>query len=206
MFAPIVLTPTNSEISLRFMLIAAENLVTIDDFRKLPQGPPYYQLIQGRLLVSPSPNRYHQVLCQNLFFILRKFLEVKPVGDVFLSPSDVYLTGYDAYQPDLYFVSNANAAILTPQGAAGAPDLVIEILSPGTAHYDRDLKRKVYAQTGVKELWLIDPDAKEIQVLHLSQAGKKPSVVRGADSKFSSALLPGLVISTSEVFKPSRLG
>jgi len=83
---------------------------------------------------------------------------------------------------------------------------VIEILSPGTAHYDRDLKRKVYAQTGVKELWLIDPDAKEIQILFLNEPGKQPPVVRGADAKFSSALLPGLVISSSQVFKPSRLG
>jgi len=84
------------------MLTAAENLVTLDDFRKLPQGPPYYQLIQGRLLVSPSPNRYHQVICRNMLVLLENYLEKNPIGEVFLSPSDVYLTGYDAYQPDLY--------------------------------------------------------------------------------------------------------
>ena len=188
------------------MLTTADNLITIDDYRNLPPGPPYYQLIQGRLLVSPSPNRFHQVICRNLLVLLEKHLEKNLLGEVFLSPSDVYLTGYDAYQPDLYFVANANAAILTPQGAAGAPDLVIEILSPATAHYDRDLKRKVYAQAGVKELWLIDPDAKEIQILYLGKARKPPSVVRGLNAKFRSALLPGLVISSSEVFKPSRLG
>src|ERR1043165_5885323 len=176
------------------MLTTADNLITIDDYRNLPPGPPYYQLIQGRLLVSPSPNRFHQVICRNLLVLLEKHLEKNPLGEVFLSPSDVYLTGYDAYQPDLYFVSNSNATILTPQGAAGAPDLVIEILSLGTAHYDRNLKRKVYAQTGVKELWLIDPDAKEIQILCLNQPGQPSFVARGMDAKFSSALLPGLEI------------
>jgi len=106
----------------------------------------------------------------------------------------------------LYFVANANAAILTPQGTAGAPDLVIEILSPGTEHYDRQLKRKVYAQTGVKELWLIDPDAKEIHLHQLNPKARKVVVIHGAEAQFSSALLPGLVLQAGKVFQPGRLG
>ena len=188
------------------MIAAESNLLTVDDYRELPEGPPHYQLIQGRLLVSPSPNRYHQVVCQNLLVLLRSHLDKNPIGEVFQAPSDVYLTSYDAYQPDLYFVSNANAEILTPQGAAGAPDLVIEILSPGTEHYDRDLKRKVYAQAGVKELWLIDPDAKQIQVVRLNPPTDQAPAAYGANASFSSPLLPGLVISGKQVFKPSRLG
>lgn len=188
------------------MQAAAHNLLTVDDYRELPEGPPHYQLIEGRLFVSPSPNRYHQVICQNLLVILHQFLEKNPIGDVFKSPSDVYLTGYDAYQPDLYFVSNENAAILTQQGAAGAPDLVIEILSSGTEHFDRDLKRKVYAQAGVKELWLIDPVTREIQIHPLNPTGGTATVVQGPDTVFGSPLLPGLVISSRQIFKPSRLG
>jgi len=188
------------------VLGVADRLVTVEDYRELPEGPPYYQLIEGRLLVSPSPNRYHQDVCQNLLVLLRNYLDRNPVGVVYQSPSDVYLTSYDAYQPDLYFVSNANAAILSPQGAAGAPDLVIEVLSPGTAHYDRDLKRKVYAQAGVKELWLVDPDAKQIQVLQLNPPSDKALVVHGASASFATDLLPGLVISAAQTFKPSRLG
>lgn len=156
--------------------------------------------------MSPSPNRYHQDICQNLLVMLRNHLDKHPVGVVYHSPSDVYLTSYDAYQPDLYFVSNANAGILTPQGAAGAPDLVVEILSAGTEHYDRELKRKVYAQAGVKELWLIDPDAKEIQVHLLNPKSKKSTVVHGPEARFRSALVPGLVIRADKVFRPSRLG
>jgi Uma2 family endonuclease len=188
------------------MLVTEDQLVTVNEFRRLPEGPPYYQLIKGRLLVSPSPNRYHQDICRNLLVLLQGYLDTHPVGVVYQSPSDVYLTSYDAYQPDLYFVANANAAILTPQGAAGAPDLVVEILSPGTEHYDRELKRKVYAQSGVKEFWLIDPDAKEIHVHHLNPKGKKPVVVHGVDAQFRSALLPGLLVRAEKVFRPSRLG
>ncbi len=188
------------------MQVAAHNLLTVDDYRELPEGPPHYQLIEGRLFVSPSPNRYHQVICQNLLVILHQFLEKNPVGDVFMSPSDVYLTRNDVYQPDLYFVSNENAAILTPQGAAGAPDLVIEILSSGTEHLDRDLKRQVYAQAGVRELWLIDPGAREIQIHPLNPAGRAATVVQDPDADFRSPLLPGLAISCRQIFQPSRLG
>lgn len=188
------------------MLTAADNLVTVDDYRALPEGPPHYQLIQGRLLMSPSPNRYHQDVCRNLLVLLQNFLDDHPLGVVYQSPSDVYLTSYDAYQPDLYFVSNANAAILSPQGAAGAPELVIEVLSQGTAHYDRELKRKIYAQAGVKELWLIDPEAKEIQVHQLNPPADKTPTLHGGDASFETPLLPGLLISAREVFKPSRLG
>jgi len=188
------------------MLVTEDQLVTVNEFRRLPEGPPYYQLIGGRLLVSPSPNRYHQDICRNLLVLLQSYLDKHPVGVVYQSPSDVYLTSYDAYQPDLYFVSNANAAILTPQGAAGAPDLVVEILSPGTEHYDRELKRKVYAQSGVKELWLVDPDAREIHVHHLHPKGRKSVVIHGGDAQFRSALLPGLLIRAEKVFRPSRLG
>ncbi len=156
--------------------------------------------------MSPSPNRYHQDICQNLLVLLRNYLDRNPVGVVYQAPSDVYLTSYDAYQPDLYFVSNANAAILSPQGAAGAPDLVIEVLSQGTAHYDRDLKRKIYAQAGVKELWLIDPEAKQIQVHQLNPPANKTPTLHGGDASFNTPLLPGLLISAKEVFKPSRLG
>jgi Uma2 family endonuclease len=83
---------------------------------------------------------------------------------------------------------------------------VVEILSPGTEHYDRELKRKVYAQTGVKELWLIDPDAKEIRIHPLNPKGRKPALIHGAEAQFRSALLPGLLIRAEKVFRPSRLG
>ncbi len=188
------------------MLTAASNLLTIDDYRELPEGPPHYQLVEGKLLMSPSPNRYHQVICRNILVLLTRHLEQNPAGEVFQAPSDVYLTDYDVYQPDLFYVANANAAILTEQGAAGAPDLVVEILSPATARYDRDIKRKVYAQAGVKELWLVDPDRKQLHVYQLNLQAETPPTTHGTGATFTSPLFPHLTISTAQVFKPSRLG
>ena len=91
------------------MLAADSHLLTVEDFRELPEGPPFYQLIEGRLLMSPSPNRYHQDICQNLVVMLRNYLDKNPVGVIYHAPSDVYLTRFDAYQPDVFFVSEANA-------------------------------------------------------------------------------------------------
>lgn len=188
------------------MLSAPSNLLTVEEYRDLPEGPPHYQLIEGKLLMSPSPNRYHQVICRNLLVLLSKYLDDHPVGEVFQAPSDVYLTQFDVYQPDLFFVSNANASILTEQGAAGAPDLVIEILSAGTARFDREIKRRVYAQTGVKELWLVDPDLKQVHVCHLNKASEASPTSYGMGITFISAHFPDLVLSVEQIFLPSRLG
>lgn len=188
------------------MLSAASNLLTVEDYRGMPQGPPHYQLIEGKLSMSPSPNRYHQVICRNLLVLLTEFLDRNPLGEVFQAPSDVYLTDYDVYQPDLFYVSAANAAILTEQGAAGPPELVVEILSPATARLDRDIKRKVYAQAGVKELWLVDPEQKVVQVYQLSPEAEGPPTSHRLGTAFTSPLLPGLLIPTARVFRPSRLG
>ncbi len=182
------------------------NLITVEDYRALPEGPPHYQLIAGKLHMSPSPTRYHQVVCRNIQFLLMKYLEQHPVGEVFQAPSDVYLTEFDVYQPDLFFVSNENAAVLSPQGAAGAPDLVIEVLSPGTARLDREAKRKTYTQVGVKELWLVDPDLKVVQVYQASRGLDAAPSTYGMGASFSSPFFPGLHIPVADVFKPSRLG
>src|SRR5262249_18851613 len=137
---------------------------TIEDYRQLPEGPPYYQLIEGDLLMSPSPNRFHQDVLGNLHFLIRKYLEKHPVGSVHLAPSDVQLTEINVYQPDLYYVSKARRRVLTSQGAKGAPNLVIEILSPKAAKLDRGIKRRVYARTGVEEMWILDQETKRIDV------------------------------------------
>src|ERR1051326_985041 len=146
------------------MLPAAPRPLTVEDYRELPEGPPYYQLIEGDLYMAPSPDRFHQDILGNLHFIMRSHLEKRPSGSVHLAPSDVQLTELNIYQPDLYYVSNARRAILNEQGARGAPDLVVEILSPKTAKLDRGVKREIYARSGVEEMGIVDPALKKIEV------------------------------------------
>jgi Uma2 family endonuclease len=183
------------------MLKTASRPLTVHDYRELPEGPPYSQLIEGDLIMSPSPDLFHQNILGNLYFIIRSYLEKHQTGSVYLAPSDVHLTDLNVYQPDLYFVSNARKSILSAQGAEGAPDLVAEILSPKTARFDKGVKREVYARTGVKELWIIDPTLREIQVCHLTKSANVPTATLGEEKEIESALLPGLRIPLNKIFR-----
>src|ERR1043165_6802399 len=144
------------------MLRTEARPITAADYRRLPEGPPYYQLIEGDLYMAPSPDRFHQDILGNLHFILRSHLEKSRSGSLHLAPSDVQLTNLNIFQPDLYYVSNTRKAILTDRGARGAPDLIVEILSPMSAKLDRGVKRELYARSGVEEMWIVDPAVKKI--------------------------------------------
>jgi len=183
------------------MPVATIPMLTVEDYRLLPEAGPRYQLIEGELHMSPAPNWYHQVISVNIEFMLLKYLEANPIGKLLHAPFDVFLTEHDAYQPDVIFVSNENAGIFTNAGAEGAPDFVVEILSPSTAHLDKRAKRLVYARTGVKEMWLVDPDAKLISIYHLQADAERPVATHGENDTFASVHFPGLSIRGAEVFK-----
>jgi Uma2 family endonuclease len=183
------------------MRTTAPRPITVHDFRELPEGPPFYQLIEGDLFMSPSPGFTHQQIVLKLARLVGNHLEKHPSGVLSIAPSDVELSDLNAYEPDLYYVSNARRSILTEQGASGAPDLVIEVLSRGTAKYDKGVKRQIYARTGVKELWLVDPDSREISVYRLQEAADKPAGVYGVRQKFTSPLFPRLTIQVSKIFQ-----
>jgi Uma2 family endonuclease len=176
-------------------------LITRHDYQELPEGPPHYQVIEGDLVMSPSPNLFHQSVAGRIYLILAQFLEKHPIGFVFIAPLDVFLTELNVYQPDVVFVSNQRRSIITRDGIEGAPDLVVEVLSPGTARLDRGSKRKIYARTGVKELWLVDPEAKLIAVYQLAKDAEAPAATHDAKAVFQSSLLPGLRIKASSIFK-----
>lgn len=184
------------------MLQSAPRPLTVRDYRQLPEGPPYYQLIEGDLYMAPSRERVHQDILGNLYYILRSHLEKCPLGSVHLAPSDVQLTDLNIYQPDLYYVSNPRRAILTDQGARGAPDLIVEILSPKTAKLDRGVKREIYARSGVEEMWIVDPAVKKILIYRFATTIDVPVGTFGVRQKFESPLFPGFKIDPSRVFEP----
>ena len=184
------------------MLRSERRPLTIRDYRQLPEGPPYYQLIEGDLYMAPPPDRLHQDILGNLHFILRSHLERRPLGSVHLAPSDVQLTDLNVYQPDLYYVTRARKEILTAQGARGAPDLVVEILSPKTAKLDNGVKREIYARAGVEEMWVVDPTLRKIYVYRFAEAIATPVGTYGIKQKFESHLFPGLKIELARVFEP----
>ncbi len=175
--------------------------LTVEDYRLLPETGPRYQLIEGDLFMAPAPDRFHQDIVGNLYHLLRTYLKKRPIGRVYTAPFDVYLDDINAVQPDVLFVAKGND-ILTAQGARGAPDFVVEVLSPKTAHLDKKSKRHVYARSGVNELWLIDPDTETIHVYSLQKDAEKPTKVYSARDTFTSPTFPGLKFKGSAIFKP----
>ena len=177
--------------------------MTRDDYQLLPETGPRYQVIEGQLYMAPAPNRFHQDISRNIEFILLKYLEVNPIGTMYHAPFDVYLDDYNVFQPDIIFVSNRRRNILTPSGAEGAPEFVVEILSPRTATIDTDLKPKIYKGTGVEELWIVEPRAKTVSVFYLKKDVDEPSGIFGQPDEFTSPCFPGLTFKGAEIFKQS---
>ncbi|MEK7678404.1 MAG: Uma2 family endonuclease [Verrucomicrobiota bacterium] len=184
------------------MTLAQSVLVTAEDYRLMPETGPRYQLIEGELFMAPAPNRYHQDISRNVEFLLMKYLEKHPIGKLYDAPFDVYLTEHNVFQPDKVFVANERLSVLTRAGAEGAPNLVVEILSDRTAHLDRNPKRRVYAATGVQEMWIVDPHARTIEVYHLQKDHEHPAAVYQEKDTFTSLCFPGLNIRAKEIFKP----
>jgi Uma2 family endonuclease len=175
--------------------------ITVREYRDMPEGPPYFQLIEGDIHMSPSPNFFHQTILTNLVVLIRAYLKTHPIGKVQVAPSDVELNDTNVYQPDLYFIRNERLDILTEQGPVGAPDLVVEILSPRTAQLDVGAKRLVYARSGVKEMWVLHPDEEKVEIFRFDQDADRPSATLRGDDSLESALLPGFSVPLAKVFE-----
>lgn len=174
--------------------------ITVHDYMGMPEGPPYYQLIEGELYMSPSPNWRHQKVAQNIARMIENYLDTHARGRLFIAPLDVILTEINVYQPDVLFFTNERDSILGERCVEGAPDFVVEILSESTAHLDK-IKRKIYARTGVTEFWLVEPELKEIAVYNLRKDPDSPKATyRGKDS-FVSPLFPGLKFLCAQIFR-----
>ena len=173
---------------------------TYKDYKSLPESETKrYELMEGELIMVPSPNEYHQRVSGRLEFILRAFVEGKNLGRVYYAPLDVHL-GEDVVQPDILFVSRECFSIITEEEIRGAPDLVVEILSPATAERDRTYKKTLYARHGVREYWIVDPEEKTLKVMTLGKAGFESSGTYGKSDILRSSIFSGLTISLSEVF------
>ena len=173
--------------------------LTYEDYASLPDDERY-ELIDGELIPMPSPKEIHQRIllllgASWLWFVLERHL-----GAVYAAPFDVILSPTNVVQPDLIFVSSARAHIITEDNIRGAPDLIVEILSPSTAGYDRTTKRNLYARHGVREYWLIDPYAKTITVLTLGANGYDTYAVYGECDTLTSPALAGFELNLSDLF------
>ena len=135
-------------------------------WESLPEGT-LCQLVNNNLVMSPAPVNIHQVIVGEIFIGLSLFIKNKKLGEVRIAPYDVHFSKRNIFQPDIIFIANENLPKVESKGLVGVPDLVVEILSPGTAHVDMGEKRDVYEQYGVKEYFIVDPATKIVTPLIL---------------------------------------
>ena len=173
---------------------------TVKDYMSM-LGDKQYQLLDGEMILAPSPSDRHQFISLNLVMILQTFVRSSSLGRVRFAPLDVVLSEYDVAQPDILFVSNSRSDIITEANIQGAPDLVVEILSPGTAAHDRGYKQALYGRHGVREYWIVDPEAETIEVLGESSDGLTLLGTYRSGQIMTSPLLESLAIDLQEIFR-----
>jgi Uma2 family endonuclease len=172
---------------------------TYRDYLQLPDDKRY-ELVEGEFFLVPAPSLYHQQILGKLWTSIYNYAKANRLGEAFLAPCDVVLCETTVVQPDLVFVSDEHRGILTEANIQGPPDLVVEILSPSTGQRDLGLKRNLYARYGVREYWIVDPDAGTIEVLALTESGYRPKIVVPRTGMLNSILFPTLNLPLADIF------
>jgi Uma2 family endonuclease len=180
-------------------LAAGRQRYTYEDYCRLPEGS-LYQLIGGELVMTPSPTPYHQMVSMKLKLKMAGFVLEKGLGIVLDAPVDVYLEETETYQPDILYISNERLSIIEEKRINGAPDLVVEILSPGTGYYDLRVKYKVYEKSGVREYWIVDPHSKSVLIFCLK--GGKYALNQEVEQQgaVQSRIIAGFAVQVESIF------
>lgn len=174
--------------------------LTYEDYCRMPAGLRY-ELVEGDLRMVPSPSVPHQEISKRLGRALLSWVEDRNLGKVFFAPLDVVLDQYNVVQPDLLYVARERLGIVKAANIQGAPDLVVEILSPATAEWDRVTKRRLYERFDVQELWLVDPEARTVEVAARQGIQLVTVQVYPVGTSLTSPLLSGFTLDVGQLFQ-----
>jgi len=173
-----------------------------EDFRRwVADQPGYWILVRGVPMRSPSPTRKHQEVLLRLGILLIEAVLRPGRGRVYSAPLDVKLREDTVYQPDLLVVLREHADRLKETHVEGAPDLIVEILSPSTAHLDLWEKRYDYAHSGVQEYWIVDPDGRRVELYVLQGERLVPVETAQDRGRLRSRLLLELEVDLWALFR-----
>ena len=164
----------------------------VDVYRLLPEGTPI-QVINNQCYISPSPNFQHFDVLDKIADALKEEIKKENPGRIFFAPLDVFLGTTNAIQPDIFFISNANKTFIKEDGIYGAPDLIVEVLSPSNKNTDLIKKKAVYEQFGVKEYFIVDPSDKSVLGYYLKDG-------KYAEPKKQKAKLTSKILSKTFSF------
>ena len=183
------------------MAVRANVRFKADDIWDCPDDGRRYEVIDGQLYVSPAPSFEHQYLATNLLLHVGPFVRERHLGKIVMAPIGVKLDDENGVEPDLVYISNERANIIAERGVEGAPDLVVEILSPSTQARDRGVKMRRYAAAGVLHYWILDPAARALEERVLGPDGYELVGVFGPGSVFRPRLFPGLEIPIDDLWR-----
>jgi len=181
----------------------AKRVWTYADLQRMPETHDgrRYEIIDGDLVVSPSPRKRHQRASGHAFLVLAREIEDAKLGIVFHAPFDVVMSNTRVVVPDLVAVRADRMHLVEDRGIFGAPDLIVEILSPSNRRYDRGRKRRLYAAVGVPEYWIIDPIEQTIELLILADNRYALDGAFTPGDRMTSAVFP-IRIDVAEIFQP----
>jgi Uma2 family endonuclease len=175
---------------------AAHPRVSFADMEKWPEDGRRYELYDGDVYEVPSPIPLHQMVSARLYLALADYVKTHG-GTVLYAPLDIVLTEYDVVQPDLILFTGERAHLVNPRTVTRVPpDLAIEILSPSTERNDRGRQLRLLQKHGVREFWLVDPDAETIEVYTLNGSEFVLASAAAGSDAVRSPLLPDLVLSS----------
>ncbi len=179
---------------------AKEKKYTYADYLQL-DDENRYEIINGELIMAPSPRRMHQKISITISSILHNLVYDKKLGEVYEAPFDVIFADTQVFQPDILFVSKERLEIIKEDGVFSSPDLIIEIVSPSTEQKDRNDKYRVYEHFGVKEYWIVDEKNRTVEVFVLKENGYKREYYAENNGMAESVLIKGFKIDVKRLFE-----
>ncbi|MGH2558405.1 MAG: Uma2 family endonuclease [Thermomicrobiales bacterium] len=172
--------------------------MTYEDLAGFPDDGQRYEIIDGDLYVSAAPSKWRQRLVGRFHILLHEGVELTGWGEVYLSPMDVLFTSGSVVQPDLLVIRHERMHIFRERPVEGAPDIVVEIVSPSNPSYDEVKKANLYAAFGVLEYWLAHPLTRRFRLLKLENGHffEIPPV----DGVYHSTVVPGIIVDPATLF------
>jgi Uma2 family endonuclease len=178
------------------LTIETGKTISLEDFLQIDDES--CQLIDSKLYMTPAPNPKHQLIIGEFYSLLKKQTKSK----IFFSPIDVFLDEKNVFQPDLLLINEENKDKISERGIEGAPDLIVEVLSPSNAYLDRNIKKDIYFENGVKEYWIVDLANQTLEIYTLKQKDKrKPHLYLVKEGTVTSTVISELKFDIAQVFK-----
>lgn len=174
--------------------------MTYAQYCLLPEDGKQYEVIDGELFMTPAPKPKHQEIVVRLTEELSRFVRENSLGKVSVAPVAVLLDQHTVLEPDVLFIRQQRLEIVKEQAIEGAPDLVVEVLSPSTFYKDLRKKMTAHSQFGVQEYWIVDPETQTIEIY--ARRDDKLQLARNFSSgdAVESAHLPGFRLAVKDVF------